>query len=97
MLLANKKEYEETLNELLDTSIKWSDLSKDDLVQFTTLVSKPKVFLSKLGVDQKKQSKQTNRPLMRGIIDEVFGDTDIKIGEGQIVKRLKDLLTKETQ
>jgi len=47
----SKLEYENLFNEIFGTHIKWSKLSKEELVELATVLNHPEVFLKKLGVE----------------------------------------------
>lgn len=48
--MVTKQDYEDTFNELLDTSIKWRNLRLEDLIQLTVLLSNPEILMKKLGM-----------------------------------------------
>jgi len=45
-----KEDYENVINTLLDTSIKWSKLSLEELIEFAVILNHPETFMEKLGV-----------------------------------------------
>lgn len=84
--MASKKEYSDAVNKLLGTSIDWTKLSQDDLVQFATLLNNPQIFLEKLSGEAKVQEYATG-----GIIRELAG-TALSGFDGPIAQLLKGSL-----
>jgi len=60
---AKKEEYEETFNKLLGTSIKWSKLNLEDLIQLAILFNNPSLFLKKLGVSEELHTEEARKRL----------------------------------
>ena len=60
---ASKKEFEETFNRLLGTSIKWSLLRYEDLMELAVLFNHPEILLKRLGVEVEKEA------MRRGLIE----------------------------
>lgn len=50
-----KEEYSKVFNKILGTDIDWARLKLEDLIQLGTLFNHPEIFLSKLGVELKKE------------------------------------------
>lgn len=53
-----KEEYEEVINKLLGTGIKWRKLSLEELIEFSVLLDHPELFMGKLGVTTSKTEKE---------------------------------------
>lgn len=56
--MPTKKQYSDLFNRLLGTSVDWTGLKLEELVQLATLFDHPEVFLGKLGVNLDKESKK---------------------------------------
>lgn len=84
---AKKEDYEKIFNKLLDTDIRWSKLSLEELVQLATLFNHPEIFLEKLGVKTKVEA--TRRRLVEVGIDVVKEWADKWEGPlAQLVRRV---------
>jgi len=53
MTKTSKLDYERLFNKIFGTHIKWSKLSRDELVELATVLSHPEIILSNLGIDTK--------------------------------------------
>jgi len=60
---AKKVEYERIFNELLGTSIKWSNLRLEDLIQLAILFNNPELLMKKLGVADDIRREEIKRRL----------------------------------
>lgn len=69
-----KEEYEEVINKLLGTNIKWSKLSLEELIEFAVLLDHPELFMEKLGVSttEKEIAKEVAAPII-GEVTEIIG------------------------
>lgn len=90
--MPSKTEYESTINEFLGTDIKWSALTKDELVEFATLLANPVVFAEKLRIDSKKRKSGSNigEIFVEGILSRATDNG--KLFDGSIKKKLMDLI-----
>ena len=87
----SKEDYEDVINKLLGTTIKWGKLSLEDLIQFATLLDHPSFFMEKLGVPKDvTETKTTAAPLIRGVLD-VWGE----VGHGPLAKLWRKLQTEQ--
>ena len=81
--MASKKEYESTINKLLGTQIEWSNLSKEDLVQFSTVLAHPELIISKLKGKEVEIEKEFS---LIGIVKDLVSG-EFKLGDGTLIKR----------
>jgi len=90
--MPSKREYEEMFNKLLGTSVRWSNLTKEDLVQLATLFNNPEVFLKRLGLKNEEVRFQS---LIRKLSREGVLNSLLEIAEnsdGPIVNALKGFI-----
>ena len=83
--MVTKQSYEDTFNELLDTSIKWSNLRLEDLIQLAVLFSNPEILVKKLGVSGEIHEAESRKRL---------GDIVLELAdnwEGPLAKALRKL------
>ena len=70
--MANTKEdYEKVFNDLLGIEIKWSKLSKEELVQLAMLFDNPEILIKKLMPDPQKDIKKPRFPLLQRMREKV--------------------------
>ena len=84
-----KKEYEAFLNELLETDIRWSKLSKEELAKLVTIFTSPELLSERLGIAE---------PVARRFLrDRVLGAAEKWLREwrGPVATMLRELLGRE--
>lgn len=84
--MVTKQDYEDTFNELLGTSIKWSKLRLEDLIQLAVLFNNPEILVKKLGVGEEIHETESKRRLADIVLD--FADS----WEGPVAKALRKLV-----
>jgi len=51
---ASKDDFEKIFNKLFGTNIKWTKLSRDELIELATVLNHPEIFLARLGVEKEE-------------------------------------------
>jgi hypothetical protein len=87
----SKAEFEETFNKLLGTSIKWSLLRYEDLVELAVLFNNPDVLLKKLGIEAERE--MVRRRLVDVGLDAVREFT--QDWQGPLARILRRILAEE--
>lgn len=88
--MPTKEEYEEIFNKLLGTDIRWSKLSKHELVQLAILFNNPELLLKKLGV-------KIEKTFIKDRLVDVFLDFTKNFEGGPVIKMLRKLLIEEEE
>jgi len=83
--MVDKSEYERLFNEIFGTSIKWSKLSKEELVQLATVLANPEALIRKLGGIPKTSGESK-------LIDALKATLESINYEGPIITTLKKIL-----
>jgi len=86
-----KAEYEKIFNEIFGTSIKWSKLTEEELVQLATILANPDLICKKICKECGAETKYIN--LLKTFKD-VLKDVPY---EGPIIKVLKRMFGIETE
>lgn len=82
--MTTKKEFEEALNEALDTDIEWSRLKKEDLMEVATLFSHPEVLF-----DQLEYKSEADKPVNKLLS---LGEKWYEGSPGPVASTLRELL-----
>jgi len=91
MAKEKKLDYERVFNKLFETNIEWHRMKLEDLVTLATIFNDPKVLISKLGVEAKKEVAR-KRLIEVGV--EVFEDAMENL-DGPLARLYKRLVKKE--
>lgn len=70
-MTSTKEDYEKVFNELLETDIKWSRLSKEELVQLAVFFDNPEILIKKLMPITATGEKKPRFPLLRKLKEKV--------------------------
>jgi len=87
----SKEDFERIFNELFGTHIRWSKLSRDELVELATVLNHPEIILNRLGI--KKEELRT-RILGERLIDlgKDFAKTWLEIWDGPFAQFAREVL-----
>ena len=66
-----KEDYERVFNDLLGIEIKWSKLSKEELVQLGVFFDNPEILIKKLMPDPHKELKKPRFPILQRLKEKV--------------------------
>jgi len=90
--LPTKEEYERVFNQLLGTNIKWSKLSKEELVELATIFNHPEILLEKRGVKQKAEKQAIRERFIEAGADLLFELAENWEGPiARLLRRLKQI------
>ena len=81
--MSRKKEYEEVLNKVFGTNVRWSKLSLEELIQISTVLTTPEVICRRIcGEDEISKTTTMLIKSLKNILKEVKY-------EGPLIKSLK--------